>query len=206
VLDDKGNVIGHIDADGNVVDLQGKVVGTVSESVQQANVAVDKNGNVLGKIVDGKVIDAMGNVVGTVSADGTITDASGNVIGTSVEGALLDAKGNIVASEVIGADGKVIGKVIGDKVYDKDGNVVGTVGSDGKVRDLTGKVLDAVIKPGVADAPVSAVETIVPETEENSARSYEMLSGGNQEKGVLKLDQTAILPGSEDPQALPQGE
>lgn len=208
VLDSKGNVIGHIDAKGNVVDLQGKVVGSVADNVQAADVAVDKNGKVLGKIVDGKVIDAMGNVVGTVAADGTITDANGNVIGTKVEGALVDAKGNIVANEAVGADGKPIGKVIGDKVYDKDGKVVATVGADGKVKSLDGKVLDVAIKPGVASAPTVTAQTTVadPDTGTSaSVRSYEMMSGGNQEKGVLKLENTTILPGSEDPQALPQG-
>ena len=208
VLDDKGNVIGHVDAQGNVIDLQGKVVGTVSEDVQAADVAVDKDGRVIGKIVDGKVIDSMGNVVGTVAADGSITDANGKVIGTSVKNALVDAKGNLVASEVVGANGEVLGKVIGDKVYDKDGKVVATVGANGQVSDLNGKALDVAIKPGVAAAPVDAVQATVPDPDAGngiSSRSYEMISGGNQEKGVLKLENTAILPGAEDPQALPQG-
>ena len=207
VLDDKGQVIGHVDANGNVIDLQGKVVGTVSEGVQKANVAVDENGKVIGKIVDGKVIDAMGNVIGTVGADGTIADANGVVIGSSVENALLDAKGNIVASEVVGADGKVLGKVVGNKVYDEHGNVVATVSADGKIQDLSGKTLNVSVKPGVATAPVSTSESSIPFIEESTGpgTSYETLNGGNKENGILKLDKTAILSESKDSQALPLG-
>lgn len=211
VYDANGKLVARVDANGNVVDLNGKIVGKVSDGVQQSAVAIGKDGKTLGRIVDGKVIDAMGNVVGTVNADGTVTDADGNIIGNAVNDALVDAKGNIVANEVVGSDGKVIGKVIGDKVYDANGNVVATVGADGAVKAMDGQALDATVRAGTPDsAPLSTVDGNVPAVESGagdgvSGRSYENMSGGNKENGVLKLDKTSISSASTDAQALPQG-
>ncbi len=212
VYDADGKLIARVDANGNVVDLNGKIVGKVSEGVQQSKVAIGKDGKTLGRIVDGKVIDAMGNVVGTVNADGTVTDVNGNVIGQSVGDALVDAKGNIVANEVVGSDGKVIGKVIGDKVYDDKGNVVATVSADGSVKANDGRVLDVSVRAGTPDAaPLLAVDSNIPNIDSAdseggiSGRSYESMSGGNKENGVLKLDKTSISSASKDAQALPQG-
>ncbi|MEZ5539496.1 MAG: Flp pilus assembly protein CpaB [Pseudomonadales bacterium] len=212
VYDADGKLIARVDANGNVVDLNGKIVGKVSDGVQQSKVAIGKDGKTLGRIVDGKVIDAMGNVVGTVNADGTVTDVNGNVIGQSVGDALVDAKGNIVANEVVGSDGKVIGKVIGDKVYDDKGNVVATVSADGSVKANDGRVLDVSVRAGTPDAaPLLAVDSNIPNIDSAdseggiSGRSYESMSGGNKENGVLKLDKTSISSASKDAQALPQG-
>jgi hypothetical protein len=204
-------LVARVDANGNVVDLNGKVVGKVSDGVQQSAVAIGKDGKTLGRIVDGKVIDAMGNVVGTVNADGSVTDVNGNVIGKAVNDALVDAKGNVVANEVVGSDGKSIGKVIGDKVYDDKGNVVATVGADGAVKAMDGRVLDVSVRAGTPDsAPLATVDGNVPAVESGasdsvSGRSYENMSGGNKENGVLKLDKTSISSASTDAQALPQG-
>jgi hypothetical protein len=200
-----------VDANGNVVDLNGKVVGKVSDGVQQSAVAIGKDGKTLGRIVDGKVIDAMGNVVGTVNADGSVTDVNGNVIGKAVNDALVDAKGNVVANEVVGSDGKSIGKVIGDKVYDDKGNVVATVDADGAVKAMDGRVLDVSVRAGTPDsAPLTTADGNVPAVGSDTAdgfsgRSYENMSGGNKENGVLKLDKTSISSASTDAQALPQG-
>jgi len=211
VYDANGKLVARVDANGNVVDLNGKVVGKVSDGVQQSAVAIGKDGKTLGRIVDGKVIDAMGNVVGTVNADGSVTDVNGNVIGKAVNDALVDAKGNVVANEVVGSDGKSIGKVIGDKVYDDKGNVVATVDADGAVKAMDGRVLDVSVRAGTPDsAPLTTADGNVPAVGSDTAdgfsgRSYENMSGGNKENGVLKLDKTSISSASTDAQALPQG-
>jgi Flp pilus assembly protein CpaB len=211
VYDANGKVVAKLDANGNVVDLNGKKVGKVSDGVQPTSVAIGKDGKTLGRIVDGKVIDAMGNVVGTVNADGTIVDAQGNVIGSEVKDALVDAKGNVVANQVIGSDGKPLGKMIGDKVYDDKGNVVATVGADGSVKSTDGRTLDVTVQAGEPEAtPLSTVDGNIPAVDaipdgNVSGNSYENMSGGNKENGVLKLDKTPISSASQDPQALPQG-
>ena len=101
--------------------------------------------------------------------------------------------------------------MIGDKVYDANGNVVATVGADGAVKAMDGQALDATVRAGTPDsAPLSTVDGNVPAVESGagdgvSGRSYENMSGGNKENGVLKLDKTSISSASTDAQALPQG-
>ena len=51
VYDDEGNVIGRVDADGNVVDLNGNAIGR-----RNSKLALDANGNVIGRIVGDKVL------------------------------------------------------------------------------------------------------------------------------------------------------
>ena len=80
VYDETGALIGRVDASGNVVDLDGNVIG----SEQRGELAIDANGNVIGVIKDGVVYDDAGNIIGTVDANGAITDNAGNTIGYSL--------------------------------------------------------------------------------------------------------------------------
>ena len=134
VVDENGNVIAHVAADGSIVDLDGQVIGESRDNVTVADVALDENGNVIGRIdQSGNVIDEFGNVVGRVSADGSVIGNDGKLIGSVAEDVLLDSSGNLVASEMLDADGNVIGKVIGGKVYDDKGQVIGRVDDQGRM-------------------------------------------------------------------------
>ena len=124
VYDADGNVIARVDANGNVVDLNGNTIGR-----RNSKLALDKNGNVIGRIVGDKVLDEDGNVVAVVDSQGRI-----RTVGPVT-------KRNEASRVVLGKDGKPIGRVVGDKVLDANGNVVGTVNADGTVTDLDGNVL-----------------------------------------------------------------
>lgn len=92
LIDDNGNVIGTVNEDGSVTGLNGEILGSVEKAVlgadgeeldEQTQVVRDADGNIIGQIVNGQVVDADGNVVGQI-VDGQIVDADGNVIASDV--------------------------------------------------------------------------------------------------------------------------
>ncbi|MDO3386266.1 Flp pilus assembly protein CpaB [Gilvimarinus sp. SDUM040013] len=146
VVDENGNVVGAVNADGTVTGLDGKKLGTVEK------VVVDKDGNVIGTVdKNGRAIGANGEVLG--SAEKVMVDENGEVMG-SVEDVVRDSSGNIVGKveEVVrDKDGNIIGRVVNGQVVDEDGNVIGTVNDDGSVTGLDGETLGTVDKVVVDD-------------------------------------------------------
>lgn len=150
IKDANGVLIGHV-RDGQAIGLDGKVLGTLSTALFDANgnlvgemgeVVRGADGKILGTIKDGKLVDADGNVLGSVK-DGKVVDASGKVIG-DVEQALLGADGKPLADAtqvVRDANGNVIGTVVGDQIIDAQGRTVGSI-KDGKAVDTSGKAIE----------------------------------------------------------------
>jgi Flp pilus assembly protein CpaB len=146
----EGVLIGHV-RDGQAIGLDGKVLGTLSTALFDANgnlvgemgeVVRGADGKILGTIKDGKLVDADGKVLGTVK-DGQVLDASGKVLG-EVEQALLGADGKPLADAaqvVRDANGNVIGTVVGDQIIDAQGRSVGSI-KDGKAVDSSGKAIE----------------------------------------------------------------
>lgn len=140
VRDADGNVIGRV-VNGQVVDENGNVIGTVNAD----GTVTGTDGKVLGK-VEKAVIDANGNVVGIVDENGRAVGLNGEVLGRS-EKVMVDAQGNVtgeVAEVVRDANGNIIGRVVDGQVVDAEGNVIGTVNADGTVTGLNGESLGRV--------------------------------------------------------------
>ena len=111
--DFKGNILGKVDKDGNIVDKDGNIIGKAGA---ERRLALDKDGKVIGYVDEnGRVIDENGNVLGMVDKDGNIIGVNGDIIGSVGEAKNL--------------------------AYDKDGNIIGYVGENGEVRDFAGNTL-----------------------------------------------------------------
>lgn len=107
IINEKGEVVGKVGADGKAIGLDGKTLGVVETravgadgqqlgSIQTA--VVDQSGRVVGELAE-VVRDAQGNIIGRL-VDGKVVDASGKVIGELRNGQVIDADGNIVAAGV----------------------------------------------------------------------------------------------------------
>lgn len=82
VIDEDGNVIGTVKADGSVVSNTGEDMGTVTEKIiDKVEVVRDKNGKIIGRVVNGKVVDADGKVIGKVNEDGSVVSNTGKSLG-----------------------------------------------------------------------------------------------------------------------------
>ena len=98
--------------------------------------AVDENGNIIGRIdANGNVIDENGKIIGHVDENGNIvqySSADGPVIGTA--GAMMEL--------AVDENGNVIGYIDKDgNVYDENGNLIGHVNENGDVVDLNGNII-----------------------------------------------------------------
>ncbi len=137
--------LGIVSITGQVVDLQGTVVGCATPDKTVINnegdtvggwspigPVYDNDGRLIGRTgYDGKARDKNGKVIGCVNPDGTVVDSEGNVIGrvrTDDASVVLDAGGNPTG-----------GTVVGRNVYDKNGNLIGVLNRDGIVVSETGK-------------------------------------------------------------------
>lgn len=129
VYDEQGNVIGKVNANGDIVDVNGKVIG----KKQEAQIALGVDGKPIGTIVGDKVYDENGNLIGRVDSNGRIVDNTGKVIGNASTGVAVDKNGN------------VIGNVVDGVVYDENGNVVGRIDENGNVVDNNGQVLGSTV-------------------------------------------------------------
>ena len=139
VYDKYGNVIGYVDADGNIRDANGNIIGKI-----HPDGTVEVNGEVLGKLdtdppckkYDGVIYDDNGQMNGWIK-DCVVYDKYGNVIG------YVDADGNIRD-----ANGNIIGKIHPDGTVEVNGKVLGKLDTnppckkyDGEVRDENGEIV-----------------------------------------------------------------
>ncbi len=129
VYDAQGNVIGKVNANGEVVDTNGNVIG----KKQEAQVALGVDGKPIGTIVGDKVYDENGNLIGRVDSQGRIVDNSGKVLGNASSGVAVDK------------DGNVLGNIVNGVVYDEDGNVVGRIDENGNVVDNNGETIGSAV-------------------------------------------------------------
>lgn len=177
VVDNDGNVIGRLNANGQAVGLDGqplgsvddvmvgadgKIIGTVKDIVRDASgrvvgaveeVVRDAQGNIIGRVVNGQIINDQGEVIGRVDKDGKAVGLDGQSLG-SIEQVIRDQQGNIVGKVeqvVRDANGNIIGRIVDGKIVNEKGEVIGKVGADGKAIGADGKIL-GVIESQAVDA------------------------------------------------------
>ncbi len=104
IIDEQGNIIGTISDDGQAIGLDNQVLGVVETVLvdsqgkvmaTQTQVVRDAEGNIIGKIVDGKIIDEQGNVIGTVDELGNAISVEGEVLGV-IDTVMVTASGEII--------------------------------------------------------------------------------------------------------------
>ncbi len=141
-------LVGHIGADGNILDLDGNNIGY---SVNISATATDLQGKYLGRLLpDGNLARAR-DVTALVGARGTILAADGRVIGQIAQtGPVFDYKGTLRGhalpnGTVITLAGTQIGYMVDNYAYDLSGRIIGAVlknyivyGNDNEVWGITG--------------------------------------------------------------------
>ena len=189
VRDADGNVIGRV-VNGQVVDDDGNIIGTVNDDGSVTGL----NGEILGQ-VEKAVVDSQGNIVGRVNEDGTVVDNDGRVIGT-VEQAVLGADGQEVGEQtqvVRDKDGNIIGRLVDGKVIDAEGNVVGEL-RDGQIVDSSGRVIASEVAVTTEDRGAVAAEL----RETNAAKItrqvdyIEFIPGGSGEEGIVPVNRVRL--------------
>ncbi len=133
VVDANGNVVGYVDANGRVSNEDGKIIGSTGT---QMRIAYDKDGKMIGFADEfGNIKDSKGNIIGK-EENGKIVDANGNEIGKVGEykQIVYDDFGNILGTvdennNVVDTQGKVIGRIDeNSNMVDSSGRTIGTVG------------------------------------------------------------------------------
>ena len=152
MIDADGNVIGkvgnkpagRVDANGNVYDDKGNLIGRLNKKGE----LIDANGNVIGKVDgNGNIIGMNGEKLAAISEDRKVYGSDGKLLGiVDANGNVYDDKGNLIGrlnekGELIDADGNVIGKVgesIGFKqsFFDKS-DIVTSIGTMPEVEDTS---------------------------------------------------------------------
>jgi len=190
VINEKGEVIGKVNSDGTVVSNTGEIIGTAAEEpVLTEKVVRDKNGNIIGKIVNGQVVNEKGEVIGKVNDDGTVVGNDGKSLGTVSEHIVSDVE--VVRDK----EGNIIGRVVNGQVVDANGNVIGKVNADGSVVGLDGKFLGTVSKEAVTAELARQLGTSTPGSASGGATStwlVDYLVGGNSKNGVAVVTKVPI--------------
>lgn len=120
---------------------------------EAVDVALDADGNLIGRIIGDNVVDANGRIVGRI-VDGQAIGLDGKVMGRIVRGLSADdplLRMHERATVVRDADGNVIGRVVEGRVIDAHGNVIGSV-VDGKAVGLDGQELGTIVQDAALDA------------------------------------------------------
>ena len=119
---------------------------------ETADVVLDEDGNLVGRIVGDNVVDANGRIVGKV-VDGKPVAFDGSSLGRVIEDVAADdplLRVRERADVVRDASGKVIGRVVDGKVVDANGKVLGVV-RDGKAVGLQGESLGEITRNAALD-------------------------------------------------------
>lgn len=199
IINDKGEVVGHVDASGRAVGLDGEVIGRTETVMvddngkilgEVAQVVRDAQGNIIGRVVDGQVVNERGEVIGRVNADGSVTGLDGEVLG-QVEQAILGADGQELgemAQVVRDAEGNIIGRLVDGKVIDAQGNVVGEL-KDGKIVDASGRTIASGVSVSTEDS-ASINAQLREQAERKITREVdyiEFIPGGTGKEGIVPV-------------------
>ena len=120
---------------------------------EKADVVLDADGKLVGRIVGDNVVDAQGRIVGKM-VDGKAVSFDGKALGRVVKDVAANdplLRMRERADVVRGADGKVIGRIVDGKVVDADGKVIGVV-KNGQAVGLKGESLGSVERNAALDA------------------------------------------------------
>jgi len=152
-------LVGHIRADGNIVDLDDNVIGY---SVDISATATDLQGKYLGRLLPdgnlarakeitalvgarGTIVAADGSVVGQISKTGPVFDYKGSLRGHALANGLVISLGGTPLGYMINnfaydLSGRILGAVLDNYiVYNNDNDVLGMVGIDSAVNSSGGK-------------------------------------------------------------------
>ncbi|WP_373387751.1 Flp pilus assembly protein CpaB [Pseudomonas alcaligenes] len=120
---------------------------------EKADVVLDADGKLVGRIVGDNVVDAQGRIVGKM-VDGKAVSFDGKALGRVVKDVAANdplLRMRERADVVRGADGKVIGRIVDGKIVDADGKVIGVV-KNGQAVGLKGESLGSVERNAALDA------------------------------------------------------
>ncbi|MBR2137614.1 MAG: DUF3659 domain-containing protein [Alphaproteobacteria bacterium] len=135
ITDENGNIIGYV-KDGKAYDFNGNEIGTVDA---QGNV-IDKNGKRIGQVTNtwrDLAIDENGKVIGYVDSDGTVRTANGDIVG------YMNDKGEITGQ--ITDDGTILAVKEKDIVRNAKGEIIGIRDANGKIRSFGMKIIGTII-------------------------------------------------------------
>lgn len=147
VYSDDGKTVGRITGDGLYANLQGQQIGVVTPD----GYAYRKVGNdylLEGRLISSKmVVSLQGEFIGSVTPGGQVSDFDSRIIGhIKANGFVYNDQNEIVGRIVRSGyafdnSGYYLGYVSYNGEIVDGGNVVGRIRADGRVADLTGKVI-----------------------------------------------------------------
>ena len=125
---DKNNIVGRVQADENIVNLQGEIIGSV---VDFSATATDLNGKYLGRVVpQGKVRKARDDI-GQVGPRGAILSSDGKLIGKIIKtGPVFDYRGALKGhasknGSIVTMEGTPAGYIMDNMAYENTGRAIG---------------------------------------------------------------------------------
>ncbi len=140
----KGELIGHLRSDGNIINDKGDIIGS---SVDLAATATDLDGKYLGRIMPKGEIAKARETIGKIGARGIILDKENKVIGRLVNtGPVFNYRGALRAhalknGAVISLEGTPIGNIRFNLAYDNNGRIFGATLVDELVVSPSGQML-----------------------------------------------------------------
>lgn len=147
VYSDDGRTVGRITGDGLYANLQGQQIGAVTPD----GYAYRKVGNdylLEGRLISSKmVVSLQGEFIGSVTPGGQVSDFDSQIIGhIKANGFVYNDQNQIVGRIVKSGyafdnSGYYLGFVSYNGEVVDGGNVVGRIRADGRVADLTGKII-----------------------------------------------------------------
>ncbi|MBQ8660840.1 MAG: hypothetical protein IJ482_00745 [Alphaproteobacteria bacterium] len=147
VYSDEGATVGRITGDGLYTNLQGQQIGVVTPD----GYAYRRVGNdylLEGRLISSKmVVSLQGEFIGSVSPGGQVSDFNSQIIGKiKANGFVYDDEDRIVGKIVktgyaFDNSGYYLGFVSYNGEVVDGGNTVGRLRADGKIADLTGKII-----------------------------------------------------------------
>ena len=140
VRNQEGNVLGRVQSNGAITDLNVKTIGTFQVKAGiEANASVTINGAELTewKQENGNLLDKDGRILGKIGQNGNIVDASNHVIGTMNQNMALNTANSTLM--INGAEVKDWHQENGI-IFDKDNKVIAMVADNGNVIQAHGRV------------------------------------------------------------------
>ena len=145
VIDEKGNLVGKQDAKGFIRDGKNEIIGRV---INPDNV-LDQEGNIIGKKDENGIVrDDNGVEIGKIDASGFMKNSSGEISGYSADSNnVYNRNGRIIGrlnelGSVVNGEGQKIGeKDANNNIVNEDGSVIGIIDDSNAVRDQDGKII-----------------------------------------------------------------
>ena len=158
----KGDSIGRMQADGEIVDTKGNHLGY---SIDFAATATDMSGRYLGRLLpDGTFVKSK-DIIGRLGPRGSVINAQGEIIGKLFNpGSVFNYAGRLMgmvlsSGEFVSLGGNVNGVVQNNQVYNTSGDVVGRVSEPSIIIDLNNVTLGI---PNIAGYTLDGQQKVSP--------------------------------------------